>query len=101
MWNENQEVPKKKRDPAKGKVLKDERPLPIIKLADDFARMNLEQIREKLIEEYPAISISKTQFYHIIKKKCALSIKKKLKKLVEYRNLDDILTNRKLLFVNG
>jgi hypothetical protein len=42
MWNENQEIPKKKRDPAKGKVLKDERPLPIIKLADDFARMNLE-----------------------------------------------------------
>ncbi|KAG0737052.1 hypothetical protein G6F57_011207 [Rhizopus arrhizus] len=37
IWNENQESPKKKRDPAKGEVLKDERPLPIIKLADDFA----------------------------------------------------------------
>lgn len=68
MWNEKQEVPKKKRSPAKGGVLKEERPLSIIKPVDNFARMNLEQIREKLIEEYPVISISKAQFYHHIKK---------------------------------
>jgi hypothetical protein len=45
MWNENQKVPeKKKRNRAKKNVLKVENI--IVKLADNFALMSLEQMRE-------------------------------------------------------
>jgi hypothetical protein len=56
MWSENQEVPEKKRHYAKKDVLKVERALFIVKLADNFALMTLEQMRENLIEKYPDIS---------------------------------------------
>jgi hypothetical protein len=66
-----------------------------VKLVDGFAPMTLGQMREKLIEEYLAISISKTQFYRHVKEQCVLSIKK-LEKLAEYRNLDETLMKRKI-----
>lgn len=67
MWNENQGIPEKtKRNCAKKDMLKVERSLFIAKLADDFALMTLEQMKENLVEKYPDISISKTQFYYLV-----------------------------------
>ena len=66
MWNKNEKVPEKKRNRAKKDVLKVERTLFTMKLADNFALMTLEQLRENLIEKYPSISISKTQSYCLI-----------------------------------
>lgn len=60
MWNETQEVPgEKKRGRVKSEVLTEEHTLFIVELVDSFAPMTLEQMRKKLIEEYPAFSISK------------------------------------------
>lgn len=47
-WNKNQEVPKEKKgNRAKKDVLKVERTLFNMKLADNFTLMTLEQMREK------------------------------------------------------
>ncbi|KAI7906748.1 uncharacterized protein BX663DRAFT_204119 [Cokeromyces recurvatus] len=51
-------------------------------------------MKEKLIEQYPCISISKSQFYRHVEEQCVLSIKK-LEKLTEYRNSDENLLKRK------
>ncbi|KAG1310326.1 hypothetical protein G6F60_006497 [Rhizopus arrhizus] len=52
MWNKNEKVPEKKRNRAKKDVLKVERTLFTMKLADNFALMTLEQLRENLIEKF-------------------------------------------------
>ncbi|KAI7908262.1 uncharacterized protein BX663DRAFT_26149 [Cokeromyces recurvatus] len=68
MWNETQGIPEKKAcDRVKVNMLKEEHTLFIIKLVDGFAPMTLQQMREKLLEKYVDISISKTQFYRHVK----------------------------------
>lgn len=95
MWNETHKVPeKKKRGRVKSKVLTEEHMLFTVKPADSFVPMTLEHMREKLIEEHPAFSISKTQFYRHVKEQYALSIKK-LEKLTEHRNSDETLAKKK------
>lgn len=67
MWNGNQEVSEKnKRNRAKKDGLKVERTLFIVNLSDNFALMTLEQKWEILVENYPRISIFKTQAYYLL-----------------------------------
>lgn len=55
---------KKKRNCDKKDELTVERTLFIVKLVDNFALITLEHMKENLIENYPNISIPKTQFYY-------------------------------------
>lgn len=76
-------------------MLKEEHTLFIVKLVDGFAPMTLQLMREKLLEKYVDISISKTQFYRHVKEQCVLSFKK-LEKRTEYRNSDKTFLKRKI-----
>lgn len=95
-YSEHQEVPDiwKPRGPPKAQILGNVHEFFIRELIDHHGTYTLEYMRETLMQKFPEIVISRTAFYHFIKDKCALSIKK-VQQISEYRNSDETKQKRR------
>ncbi|CEP09474.1 hypothetical protein [Parasitella parasitica] len=76
-WNKHGEIAEaKKRGPKPSPDLQEEHVDFILNLIDDWAPTTLAVMREKLMEGFPGLKVSKTGIYRFIKTRCALSMKK-------------------------
>jgi transposase len=96
-WEEFYTIaPSKKRGPSKGTnaIMKEQHTLFIISIVNSYAPTTLEQMRRKLLKEYPELKVSKTAFYNHVRQHCALSFKR-LEKLPEKRDSEEVRLKRR------
>lgn len=95
-YSEHQEVPDiwKPRGPSKAQILGTVHEFFIRELIDHRGTYTLGYMRETLMQKFPEVVISRTAFYHFIKDKCALSIKK-VQQISEHRNSDETKQKRR------
>lgn len=92
LWEKFEKIPQnKKKGSSKGTTarMKHEHTQFIIAIVDYSAPMTLDEMRHKLVIEFPDFTFSKTTFYNRVLQHCALGLKR-LKRLLEKRNSEEV-----------